>query len=68
MGPLATPLSAARLGIRVVTLPARAAAILTFVIYEELLDVAERAALVEPADPPPSECGPSPRRRPGRAA
>jgi len=41
-----------RVGTRAVTLPARAGVTITLIAYEELLDVAERAALVEPPDPP----------------
>jgi len=75
MEPLAAPLGAARLGVRVlragtraVTFPARVLAGLTFVAYEELLDVAERAALVEPPDPPPSALARREPRRRRRAA
>jgi hypothetical protein len=42
----------ARAGMRLATFPARAAATLVCGTYEEMLDVAERAELVEPPDPP----------------
>ncbi len=73
MGLLTAPLGAMRLGVRVMrgathlaTLPARAGVMVTLVTYEELLDVAERAALVEPPDPPAKAIArpERPRRRP----
>ncbi len=71
MGLLSAPRAAIRLGFgavrtgtRIATLPARASVGLTLVIYEELLDVAERAALVEPPDPPARTLTRPGRRRP----
>jgi hypothetical protein len=55
---------AARLGTRIATLPARAGIVLTLVTYEELLDMAERSALVEPPDPAPETVMRRRRRRP----
>jgi hypothetical protein len=60
---LSAPLKAAGLGLRAAgagmraaTLPVRATTVLTVAVYEELLDIAERAALLEPPDPSPHEC------------
>jgi hypothetical protein len=66
--PLRLGISIVRVGTRAATLPARAGLYMTIVLYEELLDVAERGGLMEPPDPPASTVRSRERPRRRRAA